>query len=143
MLGIGGDEDHPPRVPSFCIVGYIDDTTIYLADRARKELLKIIQKLPGGENIASEKALGELAEKEGWITQTQRGDIRRRALKIVPPQGPTMVWALSLVKFLAHYQDIPDEELSDTSDRPENVSDFPRKEEPTFTDFDEVVNEDF
>lgn len=131
-----GNEKYKPRPRESFPIAYIDDTTIYVTERARKELLKIVQKLPEGEGVTSEKALGELAEKEGWITK--RESSKSRALKIVPPQGPTRVWALSLAKFLAHYQDISEEEISSTDDRPENVSDFTRK-----TELDEEVHEDF
>jgi hypothetical protein len=135
------DERYTPRVPQHSTVAYVDDTTIYVIDRARKELLKIIQRIPTGESIATEDDLWKQAEKEGWIVKRGKGD--RRALQIVPPQGPTRVWALSLARYLAHYQDIPDEELARDEERPDNVSDFPGKTEPPPFDSDEEVSGDF
>ncbi len=138
-----GDDRYAPRVPQTCTVAYIDDTTIYVIDRARKELLKIIQRLPTGNTIATEDDLWKQAEKEGWIIRRGKGD--RRALQITPPQGPIRVWCLSLVKYLVHYQDIPQEELARDDGRPNNVSDFPGRSEPSpfGSEMDEEVHEDF
>jgi hypothetical protein len=118
----------------FKTVAYVDDSEkaegayIYLTQEARKALLAIMIKLPGGQDITSEIALGKLAEVEGWVPPHMRESSRQRTFKINPPGGAVRVWAIPLEKFLAHFNDLePDEQ---PEEYPDNLTQFRPPREP-------------